>query len=217
LITRVFAEQQHLEIVLLVDAGRTSRTEIDGMPLLGHYANIAARFAERCAGGEDHVGLVAFADRPLASLGPARGMAAVARIRGALGELEPLGVESDVVAAALHVRKLVRRRALVLLLTDLYQTSATSDLAQSVRLFVPKHLPLIVGISSEEIGELARRRARDWLDPYRGLAAREYRSAIAANVDRLGRLGAYALTARPSEAEARVLEVYRLLRAQRRV
>ena len=65
LITRVFSEDQHLEIMLLIDAGRTSGTEFDGMSQLGHYINLAARFAEYCAAGDDRVGLVVYADRPL--------------------------------------------------------------------------------------------------------------------------------------------------------
>ena len=104
-----------------------------------------------------------------------------------------------------------------MILTDLYEPSAASPLAQSVQLLVPQHLPFVVGLLSEEVIELASRRARDWLDPYRALAARDYRRGIGANVARLGRLGAYAMTARPSELDAKVLDTYRLLRAQRRV
>jgi uncharacterized protein (DUF58 family) len=217
LITRVFSEQQHLEVMLLIDAGRTSRTEIDGMHLIGHYANLAARFAEYCAAGDDRVGLIAFADRPLVALAPARGSSAVTRIRTALADLVPRAVESDVLTAALNVRRLVRHRCLVLLLTDLYEPSATSQVARSVRLLVPKHVPLIVGLMSEEVIALAQRGAREWLDPYNSFAAREYRRSVGANVARLARLGAYAMTARPAEADERVLQAYRLLRAQRRV
>src|SRR4030095_11632911 len=99
---------------------------------------------------------------------------AVTRIRAALTKLAPSPVESDVLAAALHVRNLVRHRCLVVILTDLYERSATSQLAQSARLLVPKHLPLIVGLSSGEVVEIAERSADDWLDPYTSLAAREY-------------------------------------------
>jgi uncharacterized protein (DUF58 family) len=217
LITRVFSEDQHLEVMLLIDAGRTSRTEIEGLQQLGHYANLAARFAEFCVAHDDQVGLIVFADRPIATLKPARGAPAVTRIRAALTELTPSAVESDVLAAALHVRELVRHRCLVVILTDLYERSATSALAQSARLLVPKHLPLIAGIVSDEVFELAERAADDWLDPYRSLAAREYHRQVGANVARLGQLGAYALTARARELDAKVLDTYGRLRAQRRI
>jgi uncharacterized protein (DUF58 family) len=88
LITRVFSEDQHLEVMILVDAGRTGRTQIDGMSQLAHYVNLAARFAEYCVAGDDQVGLVVFADRPLCTVAPGRGTAAVSRIRGALSGIE---------------------------------------------------------------------------------------------------------------------------------
>jgi hypothetical protein len=115
------------------------------------------------------------------------------------------------------VRKLVRHRCLVVILTDLYESSATSQLAQSARLLIPKHLPMIVGLASEEVVELAQRAADDWLDPYESFAAREYRKHVEANVARLGRLGAYALTARARELDRKVLYTYRRLRAHRRI
>ena len=120
-------------------------------------------------------------------------------------------------AAALHVSRLVRHRCLVVILTDLYERSATSALAQSARLLVPKHLPLIVGVLSEDAVGLAERAAHDWLDPYRGFAAREYQRHVSANVARLGQLGAYAMTARARELDHKVLDTYRRLRARRRV
>jgi uncharacterized protein (DUF58 family) len=217
LVTRIFTEDQHLEVMLLVDAGRTGRTELDGMQQFGHYANLAARFAELCVASDDQVGLIAFADRPLLTLGPARGLEAVVGIREALTRVAAQAVESDALGAAVHVRRLVRHRCLVVIMTDLYERSATSQLAQAARLLVPKHLPMIVGLVGEEVAELAERGAEDWLDPYRSLAAREYRRQVEGNVARLTRLGAYALTARPRELDRKVLNDFRMLRAQRRI
>ena len=217
LITRVFSEDQHLDVMLLVDASRTSRTEIDGMPQLSHYANLAARFAEYCVGGDDQVGLVVFADRPIASLRPTRGVAAVRRVREVLTGLEPKAVEPDFVAAALHLRSLERHRCLAVLLTDLYESSSSSQLARATRLLVPKHLPLIVGLLSEDVVTLSGQAAESWLDPYRSFAAREYRRGVDQNVARLTRLGAHALVARPVELDRKVFGTYALLRAQRRI
>lgn len=217
LVTRVFSEDQHLEVMVLIDVGRTARTEIDGLQQVGHYANLAARLAEYCVAGDDRVGLMAFADRPLVTLSPGRGNAAVTRIRAALAGLAPHAVESDVLSAALHMRKLVRHRCLVVILTDLYERSASSQLAQSARLLVPRHLPLIVGLLGDDVVGLAERRATEWLDPYLSLAAREYERQVAANVARLAQLGAHALIARPTELDRKVLDRYRLLRAQRRI
>jgi uncharacterized protein (DUF58 family) len=217
LITRVFSEDQHLEIMILLDAGRTSRTEFGGMSQLGHYVNLAARFAEYCASGDDRVGLVVFADRPLRVVPPGRGRAGVLEIRRALSGLEPHPIESDALEAALRVRRLVRHRCLAIVLTDLYESSATGRLAQTAKLLAPKHLPLMIGLLGAEVSSLADAEAREWVDPYRGLAARAYARQVRANIARLGELGALAMTARPEELDRKVLGQYRLLRAQHRV
>jgi len=217
LITRVFSEDQHLEIMILLDAGRTSRTEFDGMSQLGHYVNLAARFAEYCATGDDRVGLVVFADRPLRVVPPGRGHSGVLDIRRALAGLEPHPIESDALEAALYVRRLVRHRCLTIVLTDLYESTSTGRLAQAARLLAPKHLPLMIGLLGAEVAALADGEAHDWLDPYRGLAARAYARQVRANIARLGALGALAMTARPEELDRKVLGQYRLLRAQHRV
>lgn len=217
LVTRVFNEDQHLEVMLLIDIGRTSRTRIDALDQFGHYANLAARFAEYCVASDDRVGLVAFADRPLAVLPPGRGVAAVQRLRRALTGLAPAPVESDVLRAALELRRLLRHRSLVVILTDLYEQSATSALVQASRLLLPTHLPFVVGLISDDVVALADAPATDWLDPYRGLAARDYLQQIAGNAARLRQLGAQALTARPGELDRKVLAHYDRLRAQRRI
>lgn len=217
LITRVFSEEQHVEIMVLLDAGRTSRTEFDGMSQLGHYVNLAARFAEYCAGGDDRVGLVAFADRPLCVVPPGRGLRATTRIRRALADLEPQAVESDALEAALLVSRLVRHRCLVIVLTDLYESSSSGRLTRTARLLAPKHLPLMVGLLGDEVGSLAAAEARQWLDPYLGLAAREYQRQVRANAARLGQLGALAMATRATDLERKVLGRYRTLRAQHRI
>lgn len=217
LITRVYSEDQHLEIMILLDAGRTSRTEVDGMSQLGHYVNLAARFAEYCAHGDDRVGLVAFADRPLRVVPPGRGAPGLTRIRRALADLAPQPVESDALEAALHVRRLVRHRCLAVVLTDLYESSATGRLARTAMLLAQKHLPMMVGLLGAEVAAMTGLDASDWLDPYRSLAARSYERQVTANVARLAELGALAMTARPHELDGKVLEQYRRLRSQHRI
>jgi uncharacterized protein (DUF58 family) len=216
LVTRVYSEDQHLEVVVALDAGRTSRVEVDGMSQLGHYVNIAARFAEYCVARDDLIGLAVFAAAPLAVLPPARGLPAVARMRRVLAGLGPQAVESDPFEAALCVRRLVRRRCLVIILTDLFERGS-DRLAASVRLLAPYHLPIVVGLASGEAEALVAAEARDWLDPYRSLAAAEHKRRMEAGLRRLARLGALTLTAPAAEVDGKLLDRYRMLRARHRV
>jgi uncharacterized protein (DUF58 family) len=217
LVTRVFGEDQHLEIMLVLDAGRTSRTSIDGLSQLGHYVNFAARFAEHAVANEDRIGLVVAGERPLAQLAPARGQRAVVRIRAELATLEPRAVESDLLAAAAALSSLVRHRALIVVLTDLEGAATGGRLMHSLRLWAPRHLAVVVGMVGAELGELAVRPARNWRDPFTSLAAGVYRENLDRSVQAVNRIGARALVARPRDLEARVIAQYLTLRAQRRV
>jgi uncharacterized protein (DUF58 family) len=104
LVAREFSEDQHLDIVLAIDAGRLSRVRAGELDRLGVYANLAARFAEGAVPSDDRVGLVVYADRPLVVSAPGRGRAAVVRIRRGLEGLAPGLAESDPVAAAVRIR-----------------------------------------------------------------------------------------------------------------
>lgn len=217
LITREFSEDQHLDILLLVDAGRLSRIGAGALDRLGLYANLAARFAQHATAQDDRVGVLVFADRPLALCAPDRGIAAVMRIRDLLERLAVQPGESDVLAAAARARALLRRRSLVVLLTDLDDATIAGQLARAVRLLSPPHLALVAGVQSPEIAALARAPARGWRDPWVALAAAEHEERARGHRELLRRLGAPVVTAREDLLESAVIGLYETLRRRRRI
>lgn len=217
LVSRDFSQDQHLEVVVAVDAGRASGLGAGEVDRLSLYVNVAARFAERAAYLEDAVGVVVFAAQPLAMLPPARGDAAVARIRELLTACRVQPSESNPVLAAAGIRAMAQRRSLVLMLTDLEDASAGEQLVRAIRLLTPKHLPFIAGFQSAGIEALSRATAHDPLDAYRALAGVEYTNTVAGNVRALRALGAAALIARPPDLDRAVMEAYRTFREQRRI
>jgi uncharacterized protein (DUF58 family) len=217
LITRVFSEEQHLEIMLVLDVGRTSRTQVDGISQFAHYINLAAKFAQHAAACGDHIGLIAAADKPLVMLPPQRGNAAVLQIRRAIGELQAMPVETDMLGAALRLQNMVKRRCLVILLTDLYGQSLTGDFGRSLKVWNTRHLPMVVGLIGEDVLSISEQAARTASDPYISLAGREYRESLLHNALGAQRLGAQAIVARPAELQSRVFSEYRMLKLQHRV
>jgi uncharacterized protein (DUF58 family) len=163
------------------------------------------------------VGLVIFADRPLAALAPARGLASVMRIRQMLTAASPVQAESNPLNAALRIRTLVRHRSLIVMLTDLDDATVAGQLASAARLLLPKHLPLIAGLSSPEAEQLSHAPAHSWLDPYESLAAQEYCMRLERNVRALRALGAPAVLARPDQIERAVFDAYASFRQRRRI
>jgi uncharacterized protein (DUF58 family) len=217
LVTREFSEDQHLDVLVAIDAGRFSRVRAGDLDRLGLYANLAARLAEIATHHDDRIGLMVYADRPLASCAPARGLPAVTRLRRTLEGLAVQPAESDPTAAAVSIRGLLKHRGLVLLLTDLDDANVAVQLARAVRLLAPPHLVVVAGVQSGEIGALAQRVARAWQDPWIALAAAEHEARAAAQRRLLQRLGAPLVLAAAEHLEAAVFAEYEALRRSRRV
>lgn len=217
LITRDFSEDQHLDILVAVDAGRFSRVHAAQLDRFGVYANLAARFAELATANDDRVGLVVYAERVLAACAPARGLPAVTRVRRTLEQLAARSAESDPTTAAILVRSMLKHRGLVVLLTDLDDASVADQLVRAVRLLSPPHLAVVAGVRSTEISALAHEPARAAPDPWVALAAAEHEGRVATQRALLQRLGAPLVVAAPQALEGAVFAEYEGLRRRRRV
>jgi uncharacterized protein (DUF58 family) len=217
LVTREFNEDQHLDILIALDAGRFSRVRAGRLDRLGLYANIAARFAQIATPNDDRVGLVVFADRPLAVCAPERGLRAIARLHSTLARLDVQTAESDPLGAALAIRALLKHRSLIIVLTDLDDAAAGEPLARAVRLLSPPHLVVVAGVHSTEIHKLTQREARTWRDPWVALAALEHEKRGAARRLRLRRLGTPVIATSEQALEEAVFAEYERLRRRRRV
>lgn len=217
LITREFTEDQHLDILVAIDAGRFSRVRAGRLDRLGLYSNIAARLAEVVTPNDDRVGLVVFSDRVLGVCAPERGSKAVTHIRHVLERLSVEPAESDPVAAAARIRGLLRHRTLIVMLTDLDDATVSEQVSRAVRLLSPPHLVVVAGVHGLEIADLARRKARNWRDPWIALAAEEHEARAAAQRARLRKLGAPVIATQEALLEKAVFQEYERLRISRRV
>jgi uncharacterized protein (DUF58 family) len=217
LVTREFSEDQHLDILVAIDGGRFSRVRVGALDRFGLYANAAARFAELATANDDRIGLMVFSDRPLSSCAPARGLAGVTRIRRALEAVQAEPAESDPTAAAVRIRSLLKRRGLVVLLTDLDDANLADPLAKAVRLLSPPHFVVVAGVRGAEIASLATQTAREWSDPWVALAAQEHEARVALQRLLLRRLGTSVIVAAPELLDRALLTEYEALRRSRAV
>ena len=217
MITREFSEDQHLDVMVAIDAGRLSRVRAGSLDRFGLFANIAARFAEAAVLRDDRIGLLVYAEQTLALCPPERGAAAVIRIREQLARLVPVGAESDPLAAATQLRATLKHRSLVVLLSDLEDASLGTQLARAVRLLSPPHLALVAGVRSAELAELAMRPAVGWRDAWTSLAALEQESRTDAQIRVLRQAGTPVVATREAQLEEAVLNQYVALRRRRRI
>ena len=214
---RLHSEERNLELLVLLDAGRTSNLRAGTLSRLHHYVNVAARLAERAILNGDHVGMIVFADRPLAAIPPAHGAAALLGVRRILEQAHAVASESNPLAAALLARRLLHHRSLVVVLTDVDESQDPAQLIRAVQLLAPKHLPVIAGTLDEETLALRHRPSSHWLHPYQAFAAAEMLLSVRGMTLRLRRSGAQTITTVPAQLDRAVLRSYETLRLQRQI
>src|SRR3984885_14580383 len=217
LITREYNEDQHLDIMIAIDAGRSSRVRAGRLDRLGLYANIAARFSRIATPHDDRGGLIVYAERTLAVCAPRGGVRAIARLHETLAGLDSQSRESDAVAAALHIRAVLKHRTLIIMLTDLDDPAADAPLARAVALLSPPHLVVVAAVQSPEIQHLARQSAHDWRDPWVALAALEHERGSGGRRLQLQQLGTPVIATAEGALQEAVFASYRRLRRRRRV
>ncbi len=217
LVSRDHVEEQALDVIVAIDCGRASAVWCGSLDRLGHYVNATARLAEVAVAQGDRIGLVAYGDRLLGSAAPARGSGAVLRVRRLLGALRSETTDSNPIHAATRIRAMVRRRCLVILLTEIDDAASDGQLVAAVSLLRGVHLPLVVGLRSGAADAFAQEPGADWRDPYRALAAAETRRIEIRSVGALRALGVHALLARPERLEAELFAAYAAIRRERRV
>ena len=217
LIAREYSEAQHLEILIVIDAGRASRVRAGDLDRLGLYANVAARLAEHAVSAEDRVGLLVYGEETLAACLPDRGVRAVTRLRHALETLDTQRGEANAVRASLQVRRMLRHRGLVVWLTDLAEPARNEALMQAMKALVPRHLPIVAAPQAAEIARLAAAPAQEWRDPAIAIAARAHRERAQQQVAALRQQGVVVLEEADDELDRAVLDAYLKLRRRKRV
>lgn len=214
---RVYARDQRMDMLLVIDAGRTSRLQAGTLTRLHHYVNIAARLAQLAALQGDQVGLLGFASERVDTVPLASGMRSLPVIRDRLGRLSSQHGDFNPITAALEAARMLRQRSLVVFLCEIEQREAATQLARACRLLTPKHLALVASLVDSDIQEIRELHCAEWLDPYRRFAALEYTRSQRATALNLKRLGAEVVLSGPRDLDSRIMQRYRHLRQRRRV
>lgn len=217
LVSRDFAEDQHLDVMIALDVGRASRVQCGTLDRLGHYVNGAARLAQHVVAQEDRIGLVLFGDQPLALLPPTRGHVGVVRVRELLSRVQAQSTDSNVIHAASQVLRRVHQRSLVVLMTDIDEAGSEAPLAAALRLLLPRHLPFVAGLSALAPALLAEQAPKDWLDPWLSLAAGHALAQRERIIRALTATGAQVVLSTPAQFERTLFERYAQFRLQRRI
>jgi uncharacterized protein (DUF58 family) len=141
---RDFQANQSQRIIFMVDCGRMMTGEAAGISLLDHSLNAMLMMAYVALNRSDQVGLICFSSG-LQSYVPAKGgMAQMNRLLHAVYNRFPEMVESNYDEAFMHLNSFVRKRALVVLLTNVVDEVNAEAIEKHLAALGGRHLSMAV-------------------------------------------------------------------------
>ena len=150
-IVRTYRSEQNQVVVTLLDNGRVMAGQVADVPRVEHAMDAAMALTSVAARLGDRAGLVAFDVSVRAVVPPAAGARQVGRVADAFPELHPVLAESDYAEAFGQTLARFRRRALVVLLTDLVPEAVRESLLPKVPLLISRHSVVVACVRDPEL------------------------------------------------------------------
>jgi uncharacterized protein (DUF58 family) len=184
-ITRVHQPERSQILWLVLDASRTMATPI-GSALrspsprdatavpksrLDTAVETSLSLADAALHAGDQVGLLIYADTRLALVPPGRGRRHYLRLAESLSDVTAEPVHLAVRSLLSDFEGLARKRALVVLFTDLENEAHTAALCEHAQLLTRRHLPVCVSLHDVETEQLASLRPQEDAQVFRQAAA----------------------------------------------
>ena len=214
-VVREWQPERNQTLWLLLDCGRHLSARLgDGRTKLDRAVEAALALAQAAAARGDRTGAILFGAEVERVVPAQGGRAGLGPLAEALHLAEARPVESDYGAAldALEARQ--RRRALVLLFTDLADPDTSALLLARAALLRRRHLVLVAAVSDSEVADAARARPADEEGAFVRAAAERISGEREAAAARLAAAGV-AVASVPASALAAAV-VARYLEAKQR-
>ncbi len=169
-----FQANQSQRIIFLIDCGRMMANEAAGLSLLDHALNSMLMLSYVALKQGDSVGLICFSDAIHSFVPPRGSMNQMNRLLHSVFDRFPRLVESRYDEAFVYLAKRCRKRALVVLITNVIDEVNSGQIERYLASVTGKHLPLGVLLRDRQVFAAA-----DSTDPSE---AAMYRAAAAADV-----------------------------------
>lgn len=217
-VLRTFSSEVDQPILLLLDAGRKMETQVQGLSKFDWALNALLAFSSVSLGRGDQVGAVVFHRDVLRSVPTRSGTNHLQALLGALHDVQPEAIEPDYERVFLHIARLLKRRSLIVLFTDLIDPMASRTLMKSVQLFASHHLLLLVTLSDSALLEKGAQHPGDALAAYeKGVALDLLNLRRQALLALSKTQGAVVLDVPPEKMDEALIEKYLAIKVRNRL
>jgi uncharacterized protein (DUF58 family) len=208
LTTRQYQIERDQTVVIAIDAGRMMTGRIDGETKFDTAIHSALALMSACTRAGDSAGVVVFGRSVRKHLPPQRGSQHFDAVLEALHDLEPELIEPSYARAFQFIAGNLKKRAFVVILTDVVDKDSSRDLIRSLKLLRPRHLPLVVTIGDRDLNAMVSSQPADIREVFRQSAAEEIIHQRETALRMVESLGGLALDVTTQNLAPRLLESY---------
>lgn len=208
LTTRQYQIERDQTVVIALDAGRLMTGRIDGETKFDTAIHSSLALMSACAKAGDNCGLVVFGRRIKKYLPPKRGIEHIDAVLETLHDMEPEMIEPSYARAFQFISSNLKKRAFIVILTDLVDKDSSKELINSLKLLRPRHLPLVVTIGDRDLNAMVTSKPTDKKEMFRQSAAEEIIYQRESALRLVESLGGLALDVTAQTLGPRLLETY---------
>jgi uncharacterized protein (DUF58 family) len=208
LIVREYRLDRSQDVLLCIDKGHRMAALTTRIRRVDHAVNAAVLIGYICNRMEDRVGLLSFGAQVDSGIPQGRGAAHLARITAFSSAIQAEYIHTDFLALGAHVRRRLRHRSLILIVTTLPEEGDQPALVRAVGMMAPTHLPLVIVLSDPALEAAAESRPADKMELCRTLVARDVTLQRRRMMEELRRRGAWVVDTGPEDSGVESVNAY---------
>jgi uncharacterized protein (DUF58 family) len=212
-----YQTERSQNVIAVLDAGRMMQSPVARVAKLDYAVNAVLLLGYVATGKGDKVGLLTFADQVSAYLAPRQGRGQFYRMLELLYAVDAQPVEPDPGRALAYLALKQRKRALIVLFTDLSGGVSARALVQHAAVLARRSLLLVVTISDPDIHAAAEQRPRDSSAVFQRAAAEQQLAERQVALEQLRRQGCLTLDVPANELSIKVINQYLELKGRQRL
>lgn len=216
-IVRTYRAERNQVVINLLDTSRLMAARIEGVPRIEHAMDAVMMLTALGVRLGDRVGMVAFDTVVRKVVAPGSGRGQLTRVTEAMYDLEPELVEADFNAAFAETLARFRRRAMLVVYTDLVEQSALETLVPALPVVARDHLVVVAAVQDPQVVTWASGVPVDAEGAYRKAAAIKALHERRRITKRLTGMGVTVVDAPPGELAPKLADVYLAVKATGRL
>jgi uncharacterized protein (DUF58 family) len=207
-LVRVLEPEQEQTLIIMLDRGRLMTAQVEGLSRFDWGLNTALALALTGLHRGDKVGFAVF-DRTIHTwIPPQRGQNHLNHLIDRLTPIEPELIEPDYMGAVSTLVTQQSRRALVVMITDLVDQTASAELLSAMGRLAPRYLPFCVTLRDPQVDRRAKEFTADVGENYARGVALDMLADRAAAFEKLRRRGVLVLDAPASQVSEQLVDRY---------